>query len=29
LIVPSEDGSELDIDRALVDAGLVARYAPA
>jgi PAS domain-containing protein len=29
LIVPSDDDSELDVDRALVDAGLVARYAPA
>jgi len=25
--VPADDGNDLDIDRALVDAGFVARYA--
>jgi PAS domain-containing protein len=29
LIVPSEDDTDLDVDRALVEAGLVARYLPA
>jgi hypothetical protein len=28
LLVPAEDGHELDVDRALLDAGFVARYAP-
>jgi hypothetical protein len=29
LLVPAGEGQDLDIDQALVEAGLVARYAPA
>ena len=28
LLVPDDETDDLDVDRALVDAGLVARYAP-